>query len=156
MWDGLRDRGWHTYTTMHKVVHNETYCGDLHAKGIQEGMYVFTWLILFATQQKWTRHCKATILLLKKQKQKHHAKWKGKKEYTLYFLFIRNFGRRKTHLSWRKADQWLSRASSVDGTTAQGNFTDDRKVLFRITPWLEWWFPKWCIYQSKTLSKQYT
>lgn len=65
VWDGLGDRGWHTYTTMHKVVTNEAYCGDLNAKGIQEGMYVYTWLILFATQQKRTWHCKVTILLLK-------------------------------------------------------------------------------------------
>ena len=71
MWDGLGDRGWHTYTTMHKVVTNETYCGDLNAKGIHVGMYIFTWLILFATQQKRTRHYKATVTLLKKTKNKN-------------------------------------------------------------------------------------
>lgn len=89
------------------------------------------------------------------KKKKKTCQVKEKKEYTLYFLFIRNLGRRKTHLSWCTADQWLSGASSVDSTVAQRNFTDDGKVLFRITPWLDWWFPKWCIYQNKTLSKQY-
>ena len=57
----------------------EVWDGDVWDRGPvggrlkKEGIYVYFWLIHIAVQQKPTHHCKATILQLKRKKEKRNG-----------------------------------------------------------------------------------